>query len=121
MNDRSRLIATTVIWIAFAIMTSTLLTSVTGAVAKAGDAALFGIVLVLTIGAITGTLAIWTTGGSSANATQTAAAHAELAKRKRANRERIERLIDGMDDDDIYDLEALLLARDQADLHAKQD
>jgi hypothetical protein len=36
-----------------------------------------------------------------------------MSKTKRQQRNRMERLIEALEDDEIYDLEALLLARDQ--------
>jgi hypothetical protein len=112
MRDSTRLFATLVIWIAFAAMVSTLMTSVTGAIAKAGGAELFGIILVLAATALISTLAIWVGGDRSSGGTSASAA--SRSKTKRVGRgDRIERLVDQLDDEDIYELEAMLLARDR--------
>jgi membrane protein implicated in regulation of membrane protease activity len=109
MQEKTRLIATLVIWIGFTIMTSTLLTSVTGPIATANGAAVFGIVLVLAMVALLSTLVVWVGGHSY----QEVERESRIAKAKRTNRNRVERLIESLDDDEIYDLEALLLSRDQ--------
>jgi hypothetical protein len=113
MRENARLTATLVIWIIFAIMTSAMLTSATGPISRAGDNAIFGIVALLAATAAFSTLVVWVGGGRGASE-RDRAAHLARGKRKRAGSDRIERLIADLDDDEIYDLEALLLARDQS-------
>jgi hypothetical protein len=98
-----------VVWIGFTIITSTMLTSVTGPLANANGAVVFGIVLVLAFTALISTLAVWVGGRPD----HEAELDTRAAKAKRTNRNRVERLIESLDDDEIYDLEALLLSRDQ--------
>ncbi|MBN1965854.1 MAG: hypothetical protein JW910_14475 [Anaerolineae bacterium] len=108
MNDGSRLAATLVIWIAFAALTGTLLTSPTGAVANTTNSgALFGIVLVLAVAATVSTGAIWASGRQRGESTES-----RFAKAKRARPRRIEDLVNSLEDDEVYELESLLLARD---------
>ncbi len=108
MQEKTRLIATVVIWVGFTVMTSTMLTSVTGPIATANGAAVFGIVLILAVTSLISTLAVWLGGHSEEDARESRA-----AKAKRTNRTRVDRLIESLDDDEIYDLEALLLSREQ--------
>lgn len=109
MQDKTRAVATLVIWIGFTIMTSTMLTSVTGPIANSNGAAVFGIVLVLAFTALVSTLAVWVGGRPDHEAEQ----ESRTAKAKRTNRNRVERLVESLEDDEIYELEALLLSRDQ--------
>lgn len=112
-----RMIATAVIWIATIAAVITLLTSPTGAIAEADGATAFGIVLVLAIAAALSTLPIWL----SAREPRPQARAIPVAKAKRHQQDRIERLVEALDDDDIYELEALLLARDhRADEESQQ-
>lgn len=108
MRDSTRTIATLIIWVAMASLIGGLLTTSTGAISRANGATLFGIVLVLSIMGMVSTATIWLAGrGSAAESAETS-----RAKAKRQGRSRIERLIQDLDDDEIYDLEAMLLARD---------
>jgi hypothetical protein len=105
MRDGSRFFATLVIWIGFTIITATIGTSATGPFATDSGAAVFGVVLVLALSAMISTLAVWLGRGG---AVQEDSSH--VAKAKRQSRDRIERLVASLDDDDVYELEALLLA-----------
>ena len=109
MRDNTRLIATLIIWIGFTIMVSTITTSVTGPVASGNSATIFGIVLVLALTALIGTLAVWVGGGRSGAAEDLA----RTAKAKRTTRNRVERLVETLEDDEVYELDALLLAREE--------
>lgn len=111
MRESTRLGATLIIWVIFAIVMSVTLTSVTGPISRAGDNAIFGIVALMAGMAAISTIAIWLGGGRSMASHQDAT-HLARGKRKRAGRDRIERLIEALDDEDIYDLEELLLARE---------
>lgn len=116
-RDIARLIATLGVWILTMTMTAIVLTSPTGAVASMEGPAVFGIMLVLSLAAMVSTAAIWTGGrGAARDSARWDAEHQrERAKLKREGLSRAERLIQQLDDDDIYDLEALLLAREEAD------
>ncbi|MBN2305899.1 MAG: hypothetical protein JXQ72_15555 [Anaerolineae bacterium] len=108
MRDTTRMIATLVIWIAMAALIGGLLTTPTGAIANAEGAVLFGIVMVMAIAGVISTGMVWFAGtrGQRLDTVQ-------RSKAKRHTSNRVERLIEALDDDEIYDLEALLLARDQ--------
>jgi len=107
MRDNSRLVATLVIWIGFTIITATIGTSATGPFAQSNSAAGFGVILVLAMTAMISTLAVWLGRDRSVSAESS-----HVAKAKRQSRDRIERLVESLDDDDVYELEALLLARE---------
>lgn len=109
-----RLIATLGIWIILSIIIISLLTSATGAVNNADGATVFGIVFILALSAVFSTGAVWF-GGARLEAEAV-----RSAKAKRHGRSRVERLIADLDDDEVYDLEALLLGRD-SDLHTHRD
>jgi hypothetical protein len=107
MRDNGRFVATLVIWIGFTIMTATIGTSGTGPFANDSGAAVFGVILVLALTAMISTLAVWLGRGSSVQEESS-----RVAKAKRQSRDRIEHLVESLDDDDVYELEALLLARE---------
>ena len=117
MRESTRLAATLIIWIAYAAVIGSTLTSATGAIRNANGATIFGIVAVLSVAAVISTLAIWVGGARASGAHNQTETHLARGKNKRLRQERlgqdrIARLTDAMDDEDIYDLEALLLARD---------
>jgi hypothetical protein len=106
--------ATAAIWITFAILVGSLLTTPTGAIAHAGDAAIFGITLALALAAAISTIVIWATVLMDQRRNIEAAHMAQglpINKAKRQHADRIERLIASLDDEDIYELEARLLDR----------
>lgn len=105
----ARLIAVLLIWGGFMGITISLLTSATGPIANAEGAELFGIVFVVAIAAIACTAVVWSVPqDGSTNSDRVA----RLSKAKRRAPRRMEDLLDSLDDQEIYDLEALLLARD---------
>jgi uncharacterized membrane protein YhiD involved in acid resistance len=108
MRDNSRFAATLVIWIGFTIITSTIGTSAVGPFAHDSSVAVFGVILVLALTAMISTLAVWL-GRSDSGQEESS----RVAKAKRQSRDRIERLVESLDDDDVYELEALLLAREE--------
>jgi 4-hydroxybenzoate polyprenyltransferase len=118
MRDNTRLLATLVIWSAF-----TIIMGIIAAVVATGDeldwvGAVFLLIILLTLMVIVGTStqAIW-------GAKQDDSADDEerrLAKAKRIGSRRVERLIEQLDDDEIYDLEALLLAREDGTTRRRQ-
>ncbi len=114
MRDSSRVFATLIIWVALASLLGGLLTTPTGAITNADGVEVFGIVLVLTIAGVFSTGMVWFAGRGDQHVSSSSA----KAKNRRSNR--AERLIQSLDDDEIYDLEALLLARDnQSNQQAK--
>jgi hypothetical protein len=116
MLDKTRLYATLIIWIAFTFILTLLSWYVFTFDDLAGPPAVFVAALMVTIAlaATVNTRAIWHRAPPyQADHRQVATpGRAAQRKTKRANDDRIERLIAELDDDDIYDLEALLLARD---------
>lgn len=114
MRDMARLMATVIIWIGLLALTGAALTSPTGAIANANDAAIVGMMAVMAAAALAVTYAVWHGGFGSQRDTDTLDQARARLKQKRRGR-RVEDLIDALDDDEIYELEALLLAqhRDQ--------
>ena len=114
MKDTTRLLATLIIWGAF-----TIIIGIIGGLLAASHATLNGVdtivllIIVLSLMALVGTSmqAVWTATTNSANQDD----DARLAKAKRVGSRRVERLIEQLDDDEIYDLEALLLSHRDED------
>ncbi|GEM_PF-1019799 len=108
MRDTGRLLLTFSIWLGLLILTGSLLTSPTGAIAQANSATVLGVTLVLGGVAALMTLIIWVSG------TWQARAEAEnlSSKRKRPQHSRIEHLLADLNDDEVYELEALLLGHE---------
>ena len=110
MKDTTRLLATLIIWGAF-----TIIIGIIGGLLAASHATLNGVdtivllIIVLSLMALVGTSmqAVWTAKTNSVDLSDAA----RLAKAKRAGSRRVERLIEQLDDDEIYDLEALLLSQ----------
>lgn len=107
MRDGARMVATVIIWLAFSVTTAVLLTTPTGAIADADGPTVFGIVLVMALAALMMTASVWVALRGKEGELQS------RSKAKRSGGSRIERLVEALDDDEIYDLEALLLARDE--------
>ena len=105
MRD-ARLWATVFIWIAITIIVTTLggmlLASSTNPAWWVAAAVLLILLTVIAMGGIS-TQAMWTGSAGQDHAP------ASSAKAKRVSRDRIERLVEGLDDDEVYELEALLL------------
>lgn len=114
MRDSVRLTATLIIWLAFIITMAVLLTTPTGAVSQADGPTVFGIVLVIALAAMASTVAVWAALRDKGAELQS------RSKAKRSGGSRIERLVEALDDDEIYDLEALLLARDEQARNRRQ-
>ncbi len=74
-------------------------------ISDVGGLIILAIVLCLTVGVTRSTRAVWLAPGAEPDE--------HTFKLKRSDPRRIERLIETLDDDDIYDLETLLLAREQ--------
>ncbi len=108
MRDTGRLLLTFSIWIGLLILTGSLLTSPTGAIAQANSATVLGVTLVLGGVAALMTLIIWVGGSWQARAE----AESVSSKRKRPQHSRIERLLADLNDDEVYELEALLLGHE---------
>lgn len=111
MRGGNQSFATLIIWIAFAATASTLFTSATSVLADASPGISLGVLIVLALAAVVSTMAVW---GAMSDAPVSRAARAgSTAKDKRMLRGRMTRLVDDLDDDEIYELEALLLAREE--------
>ncbi len=120
MRDATRSFVTLVIWIGYLIMTGTILTTPTGAVAAAEGGALFAIMAVSGLVAIVMTFAVWNSGFRDPNTERDLAQSGRGSKPKRENQhDRIERLLASLDDEDVYELEALLL-RDRDAAHIEE-
>ncbi len=105
MRDTGRLLLTFSIWLGLLILIGSLLTSPTGAIAQANSATVLDVTLVLGGVAALMTLIIWVSGSEQARAE----AESASSKRKRPQHSRIERLLADLNDDEVYELEALLL------------
>ncbi|WP_119068982.1 hypothetical protein [Aggregatilinea lenta] len=103
MDANKRLGGTILIWVMVTIMLITMMTSSTGAVNGMRGIELFGIVLALAGAATLSTLAIWV-GGRDQDAEER-----QLSKAKRNRPDRIQRLVNDLSDDEVYQLEDLLL------------
>ncbi len=109
MHDSSRLGATLIIWSALTVMfgiIGAILVTTNAEIDFWGGVFLLILIATLTEAAAKGTKAVWRAApGQDADDSARA-----LAKAKRTRLDRLERLVDSLDDDEIYDLEALLLA-----------
>ncbi len=111
MRDSTRLLATLIIWTAF-----TAIMGIIGGALVTADATLeWGgwlvvllIVLAIVGAVISGTQAVWNFRPDTSEEQRTSA-----AKAKRTGQDRVRRLVESLDDDEIYDLESLLLAREE--------
>ncbi|HMM27824.1 MAG: hypothetical protein AAGU78_12895 [Chloroflexota bacterium] len=92
----------------FTIITVSLMTSVTGPIAHASGSEAFGIIVAVAIAAAISTAAVWTASQNSGSISDRTA---RLKAKRRAPR-RVEDLLDSLDDQEIYELESLLLARE---------
>lgn len=120
MRDTGRLILTSLIWGGLLILTGSLLTSPTGAIAQANSGTVLDVVLVLGVVAAVMTLIVWV-GSWQAQAEMDA--ENTGGKRKHLPRSRVEQLLTDLNDDEVYELKALLLGHDgeiQRD-HARPD
>jgi len=119
MQDDTRMITTAIIWIAFTIIMGIIAAALIFTNAELdtiGIGALLAIVIGLMVTVANSTMAIWEFKPEEEKAEDT-----RRAKSKNIERSRVERLIAELDDDEIYDLEALLLARDgDGDISHKQ-
>ena len=95
MGDGVRLAATSVIWFTLAVI-------LIAAAVTDGD--MVALAFILGIAAAISTSVIWDSGKSKATSAEN-----DASKNKRNNR--LSRLVDKLDEDEIYDLEDLLAAR----------
>jgi hypothetical protein len=118
VSDRERMQSTIAIWAAFAAIMITIIAAlaITGVELALGESILLVVVIVLLAATVvSSTQAVWGSKEGEADRHE-----ARLAKPKRAARSRVERLVEMLDDDEIYDLETLLLARDEGELRDRQ-
>ena len=110
MRDMVRLVATLTIWVVFATVMGVTLSSPTGPINNANGGEIAGIVAIMAAAATVSTIAVWMAARQD-NASQSRSIPVARGKIKRVERDRVERLVESLDDDEIYDLEALLLSR----------
>jgi hypothetical protein len=108
MRESMRLYATMFIWIAFTAMTIVLFTSDNSRINNYDVIPILGI---LAGTAFLSTVALWITAGRG-RAEVAARTDMSRAKRKRINGELLERLVDGLNDDELDELDVLLSARE---------
>lgn len=106
----ARIIATLLVWVMFTVIVISLLTSVTGAISNASGSEVFGIVVAIAAAAAISTAAIWSAGSRDEGEESMSRS---IAKAKRRRSRRAEELLESLDDEEIYDLEALLLSRER--------
>jgi flagellar motor component MotA len=108
MRDNTRLLATLIIWGGFTIVIGILggLLATSDTTIDLGGAIIV-LIIVMSLMALVGTSmqAVWNAQPGHADEDESA----RLAKAKRTGSRRVERLIESLDDDEIYDLETLLL------------
>jgi hypothetical protein len=109
MRENIRLYATLAIWFAFMAVTIVIFTA--SSAVDQPNTAVF-IALILALAASVSTAAVWLSGIAEYRQSGSMS-RVEQAKRKRVNRERLERLVNGLNDDEIDELETLLIARDE--------
>jgi hypothetical protein len=110
MRDMVRLIATLTIWVVFASVMGVALSTPTGPLNNANGGELTGIIAIMAAAATISTIAVWAAARQD-SASRSREIPVARGKIKRVERDRVSRLVDSLDDDEIYDLEALLLSR----------
>lgn len=123
----SRVVGTLAIWLIVSLVAITYMAGMVIAVTNAPitsaalePIAIAGgvIVLAMVIGAAVVTHQMWSVGEESApQADAQGRAAAEAGKAKHSERQRLERLLDSMDDDEVIELETLLMSRERGDSH----
>lgn len=109
MHVRMQLYATMIIWTAFTVMTIVLFATNSSA-ADSGN--MIPLVGTLAGAAAIGTFSVWVTSGSKAAESAPSAGTRREEKPKRVDRDRLERLLNRMDDDELLDLQDMLLERE---------
>ncbi|MBN1680245.1 MAG: hypothetical protein JW966_08125 [Anaerolineae bacterium] len=109
MNSLARLGATMTIWIAFAAVTATLIQERTGyGGSRISEATLLLVTALIAYAAVKGTQAVWQQESEPIRRQLPL----NMAKAKHGNHDRVARLVEALEEDELYDLEALLLARE---------
>lgn len=106
-----RLITTLIIWLVFAISLTMMVTLPSSGIFQASEVIVVTFILSLAVVAAISTLGVW---GVLGHADDDAA---RRGKGKRSLASRVERLVDDLDDDEVYELEALLLNREDDARH----
>ena len=115
----ARTIATLLIWVMFTTIVIALTTSATGAIRSATGSELFGIIAAIAVAATLSTAAVWR--GSKKDEDEDESMARSLAKSKRRLSRRAEDILESLDDEEVYDLEALLLSREHAPRGQRSD
>ena len=109
MNSIARLGATMTIWIALGAITASLIRERSnGGIA---EASLLLLIALVTYAAVTGTQAVWQASQQERKPDRRQMP-VSMAKAKHGSHDRVARLVEALEDDELYDLEALLLARE---------
>ncbi len=106
----ARIGATLLVWAMFTAIVIALMTSATGAITNASGSEAFGIIVAIAAATAISTAAIWS--GSRSDEDDESMSRS-LAKSKRRRARRAEDILDALDDEEVYDLEALLLSRER--------
>ncbi len=117
MHERYRFLTTAIIWLAFAGIVVAIVVGLTATTAEIPEAAFLAIVLfMMFLTAITGfsTARIWR--GAMPMLAEHYETEQQARKVKRASQERIKRLVETLDEDEIIELETLLMAQESGTL-----
>ena len=108
-----RLVATLVIWTLFTTIVGVVLTSPVSVFAGGNADDALGFASIMALAAVFSTFSVWFDWQSAIETRRNAKTYSKSKREatRRHDRRRIERLIDTLDEDEIYDLEALLLDR----------
>jgi hypothetical protein len=114
MRENLRLYATLAIWFAFMAVTIVIFTA-SDAVSNAEPNTAVFIALIFALAASVSTVAVWISGifGGSRGAAERS--DASRAKRKRVDPDILARLVEGLNDEELDELEMLLIAREETD------
>lgn len=113
MHERYRFMTTAIIWLAFAGIVIATVVGLTATTIQISEGAFFAVALfVMFLTAITGfsTARIWQ--GATPLLAEYDESEQGARKTKRASRERIKRLVEVLDEDEIIELETLLMAQE---------
>jgi hypothetical protein len=114
MRENMRLYATLAIWFAFMVMTTVIFVA-SDAVSNAEPNTAVFIALIFAMAAAISTAAVWISGIFGDSRGEAARSSASRAKRKRVDPEILSRLVDGLNDEELDELEMLLIAREETD------
>jgi hypothetical protein len=114
MRENMRLYATLAIWFAFMVMITVIFVA-SDAVSNAEPNTAVFIALIFAMAAAISTAAVWISGIFGGGRGEAARSNAGRAKRKRVDPEILSRLVEGLNDEELDELEMLLISREETD------